>query len=347
MIRRLGKIGPRLLRGQQGMTLVELLVAAAVGLILLGGIYQVFTVSSRAYRMDEGLTRLQENGRYVVDFLSREIRMAGYRGCYGRGELINTLNDTGFSYDFETSVQGFEATSDSAWTPALDASITGAVGGSDVLTIRSMASGGAVLRTEINPPSADFKVANGTTSLSDGAIVMISDCSAASIFQITNFTSTNGNVVHNTGATHVPGNATKNLGHVYEPGLAEIVGVATTSYFVRNSASGVPCLFRRTVGAGVLEEELVEGVETLQVRYGVDANNDRSVDDYVAANSVTDWDDVLSVRVGLLMRSVSEISRKPVDTNTYTVNGEVIDPPDDRNLRQVYVTTVSLRNRLP
>ncbi|WP_221252104.1 PilW family protein [Desulfuromonas versatilis] len=335
----------RHLRSQAGLGLVELLVAAAIGLILLGGLYQVFISSSNAYRHDEQLSRLQENGRFALEALTREIRMAGYRGCFASGELVNTLNDTGFSYAFNTAVQGFEASGPGTWTPALHASITGALGGSDVLTLRSTASGAAPLTTQMPPPSADLKVPDGTSSLVDGGIVMISNCSGGAIFQITNYNPSNGNIVHNTGSSEVPGNATKDLGQAYGPG-AEVVPVTTTSYYVAANAEGLPCLYRKGATAAAAEE-LVEGVDNLQVRYGEDTDGDRSVDQYVTANAVSDWAGVLAVRVGLLLRSVDPLPKKDPDTRTYTFNGTTIDPPDERVLRQVYVTTVGLRNRLP
>ena len=66
---------------QTGMTLIEIMIALLIGAFLLGGVLQIFIGSKQTYRMQEGLSRLQENGRFALDFLARDIRMAGYWGC--------------------------------------------------------------------------------------------------------------------------------------------------------------------------------------------------------------------------------------------------------------------------
>jgi len=66
---------------QQGLTLIELMIAMLLGVFLIGGILQIFISTKQSYRMQENLSRLQENGRYAIDFIARDIRMAGYWGC--------------------------------------------------------------------------------------------------------------------------------------------------------------------------------------------------------------------------------------------------------------------------
>lgn len=64
---------------QSGFTLVEMMIALVVGLILTGGILQVFLSNKQAYRTNEALARIQEDSRLLSDMLGRNIRMAGYR----------------------------------------------------------------------------------------------------------------------------------------------------------------------------------------------------------------------------------------------------------------------------
>lgn len=66
---------------QSGMTLIEIMIALLIGAFLLGGVLQIFVGSKQTNRMQEGLSRLQENGRFAMDFLAKDIRMAGYWGC--------------------------------------------------------------------------------------------------------------------------------------------------------------------------------------------------------------------------------------------------------------------------
>lgn len=65
--------------GQQGLTLIEIMVAMLVGAFLMAGVLQVFIVNKQTYRVQENLSRLQENGRFAMDYLNRYIRMAGTR----------------------------------------------------------------------------------------------------------------------------------------------------------------------------------------------------------------------------------------------------------------------------
>jgi type IV pilus assembly protein PilW len=66
---------------QSGISLIEIMIALLIGLFLLGGILQMFSASQQTSRMQSNLARLQENGRFALDFLARDIRMAGYWGC--------------------------------------------------------------------------------------------------------------------------------------------------------------------------------------------------------------------------------------------------------------------------
>ena len=109
-------------RRQRGLTLVELMIAMLLGLFLLGGLLQIFISSKQTYKMQEALSRLQENGRFAIDFMARDIRLAGYKGCSSiaydssTSDTILNIQDppdptTDFLYDFNTAIEGFEATS--------------------------------------------------------------------------------------------------------------------------------------------------------------------------------------------------------------------------------------------
>ena len=113
-------------------------------------------------------------------------------------------------------------------------------------------------------------------------------------------------------------------------------------------------------GIGLADaEELAEGIENLQLRFGVDTNGDGQVDAYKTGKEVANgatataldanWRNVLSVRVGLLIRSPENagvpgtVAGAP---RTYKVLGTTITPTNDGTMRQVYETTVALRNRI-
>jgi type IV pilus assembly protein PilW len=206
-------IGDRLL--QRGLTLVEILIAIAVGSILLTGVLQIFLAGKQAYRVLETNARLQENGRFAAEFLSDDVRMAGYLGCF-RNDFSSIENNlktpTAFNWNLGVAIEGYEWTG-SGWSPpALPALIAGQVrNGTDVLVVRGLAEDGIHLVPPYpasGPGSAKFFVDQNADDIQDGDIVMVTDCNRASIFQVTNqqVIGTAVNLVHSNSGTFQPGN---------------------------------------------------------------------------------------------------------------------------------------------
>ncbi|OUR65235.1 pilus assembly protein PilW [Methylophaga sp. 42_25_T18] len=335
-------------RSQKGMTLVELMIALVLGLVVTSAVIEIFIGSKQMYRVQDARARLQENGRFAIQFLSNNIRNAGYNGCATRGgsvPITNTLNNSGdFLWDFATGIQGFDATASAAiWSPAIVADITSPLSGSDVLTIRTMNE--PVIRVTAHPggtpPGSAAIQVNTQNQLERFDIVMVTDCLTSAIFQITSANpNTSGSVTHNTGVG-APGNATQALGKDYTG--AEIVKLTTKSFYIRNNADGVPSLYQRISNDTAVE--LVEGIENMQILYGVDTDNDDAVDQYITAATVTNWDNVVSVRVSLLLRTLAD-NLVVGGAQTYSFNGVAITAADNR-LRAVFSRTISLRNRVP
>ncbi len=76
-------------RPQCGMTLIELMVALAIGAFLMIGAMTVFMQSRTTFRVTESVSRLQETARFALDSLEPEVRMAQYWGLTSRAEKIN------------------------------------------------------------------------------------------------------------------------------------------------------------------------------------------------------------------------------------------------------------------
>jgi type IV pilus assembly protein PilW len=178
--------------------------------------------------------------------------------------------------------------------------------------------------------------------------MMISDCNAASVFQVSGWApgAPNGTITHAAGGAN-PGNATDDLGYQYQAG-ARVAPLQTVIYYVANDpVSGQPGLFRQT-GAVQPAELMIEGVQALQIAYGEDTNGDRVADVYGAANTVTNWNDVIAVNLSLLIRS--DENGNNINANTYplltaAVGGPVLGPFNDRRQRMVFTTSIAVRNR--
>ena len=79
----------------QGLSLVELMVALALGLILLAGLAQMFISSKQGYRIQESTSRLQENARFAVNLIERHVHQADF---WAGTEASNVTLSAGFSH---------------------------------------------------------------------------------------------------------------------------------------------------------------------------------------------------------------------------------------------------------
>jgi len=105
---------------------------------------------------------------------------------------------------------------------------------------------------------------------------------------------------------------------------------------------GEPGLYRQVTNSATTKNELVRGIENLQARFGEDTDGDGSVNYYVPAANVSNWSDVLSVRVAIVARTRSDLISSP---GSYSLFGTQYNPADERG-RRVFTTTIGLRNRL-
>lgn len=363
-----------------GFTLLELLIAMAMGIAVMSGVVSVLVVSKSNYITERELAALQENARFALKFLTEEIQMAGYNGC--NSDALNIANSVNFAADDAWYLGGvglvgyeeFANETDRAGFPddyEDDASYY-----SDSIAIRRGEQSG--LRIAPGPPyhnpnSANIPL-NGAHDIKPGTIMVISsaDCQQTGVFQMSGPTNTNDNatnVVHNTGrgGNPSPGNCTRNLGgnftcatgtggslgSTYPPG-SSLMRMSSQAFYVGTSSvgSGIPALLRTSLSldevnqsAVVGSEELVQGVELMQLSYGVDlVGDDGLADQYMDAdNGSMNWDAVVSVRINLRMRSIFTVYNEDVAYNEFM--GIADTDGSDRFLRQIVGTTVKIRNR--
>lgn len=355
---------------QFGFSLVELMVALALGLVLIFGAIQVFTASKQTYRVNEAMSRLQENARFAMDILTRDIRQAGFMGC---SSLIsnshNGLQSIPASFNPRAGIEGWDATgtaygsfqisigdapkdaSASGWTTAAGSSLdpnTNSMPNSDIIRVWRAEDEPAVINNITGTPP----VVNATpfdSPVQPGELLLLTDCATSDWVQACSKGSGSGTTVDYTLSSACnPGNNDPLT--LSTPGAGQLFKFEGTTYFVGKTADGAanpPALFRRPLGnqaIGGAREEFVEGVEALQILYGEDTDSDRVANRYVVADNVGDWANVVSVRLSLLMVSLED--NLTASTQTLQFNGAEIQAPD-RRLRYVLTSTVTLRNRAP
>ncbi len=256
----------------------------------------------------------------------------------------------------DSPVRGYQSTGTGSWAPALPASITLPADGSDVLVLRIPKYGAEPLRLQADMAggTADLVVPNTTTSgLVAGDVAVAYSCEARSYFYVTGFAG--GVITHassaGAGAGNAVGNQVDSISYAFRRN-AEVLPMQTVVYYIRQStaaAAGIgpadaTSLWRRV--AMDLPAELVEGVEQMQLQFGIDTNGDSIVDNYVTANAVANWENVYSVNVALLQRSLEEYGAD-TDQRDYQLLDVLVPAAGDRRLREVFTTTSSIRNRVP
>ncbi len=313
---------------QAGLSLVELMIAIALGLILMTGVIQVFLSSRVAFDTQQALSRIQETGRLAMEFLSRDIRMAGYMGCGSRTEGAIVIDSTGLTAglhkNFAVGLEGLtSAPANLITTEPVDG---------DILVVRA-ADAQPLFVNNINSANS-LSVNVSASGVSDGcnsgictgAVVSASDCVDSRIFIVEQL-AVAGNTLTLTDVPIPEGNFAEG---------AELVPVNTYVYFVAPSVGDETrsSLWQKINSNAALE--LLEGVEQMRLMYG-------EGDDYFDADDVGDWDRIDNVRVEIVVASIADnVLNEP---QPYTFDGAVVEP-DDRRLRQVFVNTIVARSRL-
>lgn len=344
-----------------GFSLIELMVAMTLGVILLSGVLAMFVSSRSTHETTDRLSRVQDNGRFALDSIVRDVRAAGYLGCSRRGSMTSSLGSPdNLQWNFSQPLQGYDAQA-GVWFPALNTDVltttlpdkTGLpkngtpTPGSDVLVVHMprgdfvepvrAVEGMLMTATTDNIKTED----TAETFLRAGDIVQISDCIARSVFQVTD---NDGGVIKHgkvpSSDKNLPGNTTADLGWAYTD-TAELIALQSAVYYISQATSVAAgtSLWRRSSGIGA-PEELVQGVENMQFRFGVPNGSNF---EYRRADEIANWSQVKTVRIALLVRSTSQYGTE-VDSRPYDLLGTTITAPGDRHLRQVFTTTVGIRN---
>lgn len=347
-------------RRQQGLSLVELMVAMVVALILLIGVVQIYLGTSATSRTQEGLSRVQENARFAIDTLSRDVRMAGHNGCARTSPPDVTIMANHADEDYILTgqhvigVAAAASAGDDFWINGEPDNLV-----ADQPAVRvTFSSGGEVSAEEGTfGNSAEFDIDSNTIGLRQNDFAMVTDCRTAHVFEITNNIDDSDstiNLAHSAGGGETGGGNTPHQwddsAQAYDDG-AQVMRFYSYTYYIGENPNENPALYRREDmrSAGQADVvELVDNVQAMRVAYGQDTAGDRQVDQYVTAGDLndTDWEDVLSVRVALLLRS-DEVLRE-AHTASFDLLGQgTLTFTDDRRIYQQATTTITLRNRMP
>jgi type IV pilus assembly protein PilW len=216
-----------------GMSLIEIMIAVLIGLIMSAALISLFDNFSNMNRTQNGLARLQENGRYAIMRMKKDIENVGYQPCatismdspqridrgfatrpmMGFSPQDNGLPATGI-IDTQFFIQGHECDDVGDCTPSIGLSPGGDPYGlvpdagttadtrarkSDVLTVRYLAAEAVnVDDTDSESTDSNFTLAQDPTlpplSLEDGDDLLVANCYNAMILNATVGSSNSVNV---------------------------------------------------------------------------------------------------------------------------------------------------------
>jgi len=331
-------------RGQVGEGLIELMVALVIGLFLILGAVTVFNQSRNTYRASEGVARMQEAARLAMDVIEADLRMANYWGMSSRADYI--VNRAGpsqsppseftaqqrtnvslcgsaasnFMIDIDTYVGG------SNDTYGLQCAAANYAAGTDVVFVRRA--------NEARPAALDPNRVYLQTSRIQGTLF-----------------------VPDAGCTD-PTNSTC-IPPAYLPPASESRELEVRGYYVSSQSTfrtDVPSLRRKRLAnvnsalatTAVIDEEIVAGVEDMQVLFGVDNTGDSNIDQYVLPGAVPANAQVVSVRIWLRIRAEDrDFGHRDGDSYQYepTIAGFMTTFTPNDNYRRIVVSrTIHIRN---
>ncbi|MEQ1661151.1 MAG: PilW family protein [Thiobacillus sp.] len=298
----------------RGLSLIELMIAVALGGLVLAAVGGVYLSSSRTFKTQEGMARMQEGARFAFEIIGFDLRQVGF-GCASISPAA--VSATWHENIFTRSMQGYK---DGSGSPAAAVDVAN----TDAIMVLRADKSREVSITALGTTSANHGMAVG------GKVVITDAYANASSYSLAAAAGTGYTLGAATDCTGA--NVPNTVGFRMLP-------LAANVYYIGNNPAGEPSLYRQALqnDGTVVSEELVEGVEDMVVFYGEDTtqvalpecpDDGCTANAYFDADGVTNWNRVVSARITLTMRSANGLAS------------------DGGRLRRTFTTTIAYRNRL-
>lgn len=304
-----------------GRSIVELMIAATIGMVILISISSLFYANKKSFRATDDKSRLDEEGRLALSLLSFHVRMAGY------GTLLSSTEKSEDDTVVPVKVLPATYTSFADNKGASTDAIRGCTGGfaDSSVTLASLTCNG----TAATPDAFLVRYVVDRFSDNTTAAGVPSDCLGAAILP-----------------TAIPADAVKKKGGVQGEYVVE-------NRFYIKTTNGIPELYCQgngglTTPTDALKagQPIAENVESMKLTYGVSYNGTQTIDRYLTADklSAADWQRVIAVKLCLVVRSASDNVATAVQPYVDCSGTNKVTPTDKR-LRSVFSTTITIRSR--
>lgn len=340
------------------------MVAMVLGLLLIGGSITIFSGNVRSSELSHAITHLQANARFALDELSADVRAAGFQGCTGAEDSILTLSTTlAPAGTLRTDALRAAEIRASGWVPRGPAAYVAPAGagqpvvGTQALMVQYALAPGHTLDTSMSSRRSGMTIQMTRNDLFADGLAIVANCKSVDVFEIASVT---GSGPRRTVT------ATDALSHTYVvspdfPDSTRIYPLVSRVYYIgdtgRTNDNGdlIRSLYRHDLpydGATHPPVELVEGVDQLQISFGLQQNGAMRFVDASASASV----DVTLVQIGLLMTSHQRFAETD-SGRIYTIAGRQVAPasaapttgvpqyPADARIRLPFSMTIKVRNR--
>lgn len=309
---------------QRGFTLLELMIASALGLLVILTATELLVGARQAERLERAQARLLDSGRFATGLISRAVREAGHPGCHPAFRRNLTADGA-----------------DPAWPPVAMASGVSSAQAGDALVIRRMRTLGRA-RILAAPATGERLRLDREHGVQPGQSVLVAGAASSDCVLFRQAAASPDRLHRGPGVAAL--NRRPPTGYRPLAGAVDILVPERTVYYVDDAVGrpGVRSLYRRRDSRGGRREELVVGVERLRLHFGLDETGDGYADRYVPADRRPAGGDVVAVRVALRVAS----QRKP-GVLAAPMALESGDVAPDRRLYEALTLTIALRNRRP
>jgi type IV pilus assembly protein PilW len=352
----------RLRMGQAGLTLIELMVSITIGMLMVAALATLIANQSSTRAEIDKSGKMIENGRYAIQTVANDLQMAGYWGELSTapptpGALPDPCDVTiaSLTAAMGLHVQGYNYDTAADTVPpasTLEACVKNHQPGTDVLVVRRVDPDMSAVETAGNidltkTTTGQVYLQTGMDSATGTSLSAVLGAGADAATNATTFSLKKKN------KTSVA-NLRKFVVHIYyiSKCSVEVAGSCTGA----DNGSPIPTLKRveLSVSGGVPDwskATIAEGIENLQVDYGVDSLPAAPAQDGAAdgadvkasALAFGTWPDAMTAKVHLLARSTEKTAGFQ-DTKSYVLGTNVVAATNDGYHRHVFVQSVRLVN---
>lgn len=321
------------INAERGFTIVELMIAMVLGLLLSGALVTIYTENRRSFNNDESMMRMQDDARQALRELVNDLSMAGFWSDLILPTVI--VPDGSLAVGTDCGPAGVANWVYRAVTPGTT--------NSEALVTVDNATGANASANFSCIAAGEFEAGTDVVGIKR---VFGSRLAPAAVVANRVYLRTNG---------------TQGLLYLEPENVPPAVPVPApfweweyhpSIYYIRNfgvtAGDGIPTLCRKVLDFGgavptMVDECLAQGIEDLQIEYGIDTSGDGRPNGYVDDPTQAELQSAVTARVFLLART-ADPDRRYTNEKTYQIGNAPAFAPADNFYRRVYSVTVGLRN---